>query len=74
MNLTLPENSLQVAEMEENDIELLLKASCLNPCLIDFQSKASKIVKEPFCLPLSIDQAGVYIGSGATSIDHYLAK
>ena len=74
-NLTSPENSLEVTEMEENDaIELLLKASCLDPSSMKFQAEASKIVNELFCLPLAIDQAGAYIASGATTIGSYLAK
>ena len=74
-NLTLTENSLEVTEMEENDaIGLLLKASCLDPCSMEFQSEASKIVKELSYLPLAIDQAGAYIASGATTIGNYLAK
>jgi hypothetical protein len=74
-NLTSPENSLEVTDMEENDaIELLLKASCLDLYSMEFQTKASKIVKELFCLPLAIDQAGAYIASGATTIGEYLAK
>ena len=73
--LSLPENSLEVSEMEENDaIELLLKASYLDPSSIEFQAEASKIVKELFCLPLAIDQAGAYIASGATTIGKYLTK
>jgi tetratricopeptide (TPR) repeat protein len=73
--LTSPENSLEVTEMEENDaIELLLKASCLDSCSMEFQTEASKIVKELFCLPLAIDQAGAYIASGATTIGNYLVK
>ena len=72
-SVTLPENSLEVTEMEENDaIELLLKASCLDPCSIDFQAEATKIVKELSYHPLSIDQAGAYIASGATTIGKYL--
>jgi len=72
--LTLPENSLEVMEMEENDsVALLLKAS-LNPSRVDLQTEALKIVKELFCLPLAIDQAGAYIASGATSIGGYLVK
>ena len=39
-----------------------------------FQAEASKIVRELFCLPLAIDQAGAYIASGATTIGDYLAK
>jgi tetratricopeptide (TPR) repeat protein len=74
-NLTLPENSLEVTEMEENDaIELLLKASYLDPSSMEFQAEASKIVKELFYLPLAIDQAGAYITSGATTIGDYLVK
>ena len=38
-NLTSPENSLEVTEMEENDaIKLLLKASCLDPSVGIVQS------------------------------------
>jgi len=74
-NLTSAENSLEVTEMEEDDaIKLLLKASCLDPSSMEFQTEASKIVKELFCLPLAIDQAGAYIASGATTIGDYLAK
>ena len=74
-SLASPENSLEIIEMEENDaIELLLKASFLDPCSMKFQNEASKIVKELCCLPLAIDQAGAYIGSGATSIGDYLEK
>jgi tetratricopeptide (TPR) repeat protein len=74
-NLTSPENSLEVSEMEENDaIELLLKASYLDPSSMDFQAEASEIVKELFCIPLAIDQAGAYIACGATTIGDYLAK
>ena len=73
--LTLPENSLEVTEMKENDaIELLLKSSCLDPSRVDFHADALKIVKELFCVPLAIDQAGAYIASGATTIGNYLAK
>ena len=74
-SLTSPENSLEVTEMEENDaIELLLKASCLDLCSMEFYTEASRIVKELFYLPLAIDQAGAYILSGATTIGNYLAK
>ena len=74
-SLTLPENSVEVSEMVENDaVELLLKASYLYPSSMEFQAEASKIVKELFCLPLAIDQAGANIASGATSIGDYLAK
>ena len=74
-NLTSPENSLEISEMEEIDaIELLLKASYLDPSSMEFRAKASRIVKELFCLPLAIDQAGAYIASGATTIGDYLAK
>ena len=74
-SLTSPENSLEVTEMEENDaIELLLRASCLDLSSKEFQAEASKIVKELFCLPLAVDQAGSYIASGATTIRNYLAK
>ena len=74
-NLTSPENTLGVIEMEENDdIELLLKASCLDPSSLEFQAEASKIVRELFCLPLAIDEAGAYIASEVTTIGDYLAK
>jgi tetratricopeptide (TPR) repeat protein len=74
-NLTSPKNSLEVSEMEENDaIELLLKASYLDPSSMEFQAKASEIVKELFCLPLAVDQAGAYIACGATTIGDYLAN
>ena len=74
-NLTSPENSVEVCEMEENDaITLLLKASYLDLCSVDFRAEASKIVKEFSCLPLAIDQAGAYIASGATTIGDYLEK
>ena len=73
--LTLPENSLEVTEMEERDaIGLLLKASCLESPTSDIQVEASRVVKELFYLPLAIDQAGAYIASGATTIGDYLAK
>jgi len=65
-NLTSPQNSLEVNEMEENDaIELVLKASYLDLSSLEFQAEASRIVKELFYLPLAIDQAGAYIASGA---------
>ena len=53
---------------------MLLKASCLESPTSDVQVEASKIVKELFCFPLAIDQAGAYIASGATTIGDYLAK
>jgi D-Tyr-tRNAtyr deacylase len=75
MTLTLPENSLEVTEMEERDaIGLLLKASCLEASTSDVHIQATKIVKELFCFPLAIDQAGAYIASGASTIGEYLAK
>ena len=75
MTLTSPESSFEVTEMEERDaIRLLLKASCLKSPTLDVQIQASKIVKELFCFPLAIDQAGAYIASGATTIGDYLAK
>ena len=75
MTLTSPENSLEVTEMEENDaIELLLKASCLDSSSMKFQAEASKIVRELFCFPLAIDQAGAYIASGASTIEDYLGE
>ncbi|KIJ90614.1 hypothetical protein K443DRAFT_659169, partial [Laccaria amethystina LaAM-08-1] len=73
-NLTLPENSHEVTEMEEDDaIKLLLKASCRDPSSVVFQTEASEIVKELFCLPLAVDQAGAYIASRPTTIGSYLA-
>ena len=70
--LTSPTNCLEVKEMAESDaIILLLKASCLDMSS-DLQREASKIVKELFCLPLAIDQAGAIIRSGAISIKDYL--
>ena len=72
-NLTLPENSLEITEMEEKDaIGLLLKASCIESPTLDVQVEASEIVKELFCFPFAIDQAGAYIASGATTIGDYL--
>ena len=66
--LTSPENSLEVTEMEENEATLLLlKASCLSSS-IALKAEASKIVKQLFCLPLAVDQAGAFIASGATDI------
>ena len=74
-NLTLLEHSLEVTEMQEDDaIELLLKASYLDPSSLEFQAEASKIVKELCSLPLAIDQAGAYIASRATTIGDYLVK
>jgi len=73
--LTSPGSSLEVTEMEERDaIGLLLKASCLESSTTDIQIQATKIVKELFCFPLAIDQAGAYIASGATTIGDYLVK
>ena len=74
-DLTSAEHSLEVTEMQQEDaIELLLKASYLDPSSLEFRAKASKIVKELCCLPLALDQAGAYIASGATTIGDYLAK
>ena len=43
-NLTSPENSLDVTEMEETDaIELLLKASCSDPFTMEFQLKLQRL-------------------------------
>ena len=61
--------------MYENDaIELLLKTSCLDSSSMKFQAEASKIVRELFCFPLAIDQAGAYIASGAITIEDYIAE
>ena len=46
----------------------------MNPSSRDFQAEASKIVKELFCLPVAIDQAGGYLASGVTHIGDYLSK
>ena len=72
--LTSLANCLEVKEMAENDaIMLLLKASCLDMAKTDdFHEKASEIVKELFCVPLAIDQAGAIIRSGAINIKDYL--
>jgi hypothetical protein len=73
-SLTPPKSCLEVTEMEENDaIELLLKASCLDPSSMEFQAEASKIVKELCCFPLAIDQAGAYIAFRDANIREYLA-
>ena len=73
--LTLPDNSLEVTEIKERDaIELLLKTSCMESPRSDVHVEASRIVKEHFCFPLAIDQAGAYIASGATTIVDYLEK
>ena len=73
--LTLPDNSLEVTEIKERDaIELLLKTSCMESPRSDVHVEASRIVKQHFCFPLAIDQAGAYIASGATTIGNYLAK
>ena len=75
MTLTSSESSFEVTEMEEKDaIGLLLKASCLKSPTLDVWIQAPKIVKELFCFPLAIDQAGAYIASGATTIGDYLVK
>ena len=75
MTLTSSESSFQVTEMEETDaIGLLLKASCLKTPTSDVQIQATKIVKQLFCFPLAIDQAGAHIASGATTIRDYPAK
>ena len=60
--------------MAESDaILLLLKASCLDVAQTDdVNDKASKIVKELFCVPLAIDQAGAILRSGAINIKDYL--
>ena len=60
--------------MAESDaILLLLKASCLDVAQTDdLNDKASKIVKELFCVPLAIDQAGAILHSGAINIKDYL--
>ena len=74
-HLTLHENSLEVKEMEENDaISLLLKAACLGESQEDLQAEASKIVKELFCIPLAIDQAGAFIAYGDINIGDYLEE
>ena len=60
--------------MAENDaIILLLKASCLDISQTDdLYKNISEIVKELFCVPLAIDQAGAVIRSGAINIKDYL--
>ena len=73
-SLTSPANCLEVKEMAESEaILLLLKASCLDMAQTDdLHEKASEIVKELFCVPLAIDQAGAIIRSGAIKIKDYL--
>ena len=72
--LTSPANCLEVTEMAESDaIMLLLKASCLDRAQTDdHHEKASEIVKELFCVPLAIDQAGAIIRLGAITMKDYL--
>ena len=72
--LTSPANCLEVKELAQSDaIMLLLKASCLDIAHSDdLYEKASVIVKELFCFPLAIDQAGAMIRSGAINITDYL--
>ena len=72
--LTSPANCLEVKEMTESDaITLLFKASCLDISQTDdLFKKASEIVKELFCVPLAIDQAGAIVRSGAINIKDYL--
>ena len=73
--LTAPENSLEVRKMEENDaVTLLFKAGCLDLSREDLRTEALRIVRELFCIPLAIDQAGAFIASGATNIRDYLTK
>ena len=74
-HLTLAENSLEVTDLEENDAaELLLRASFLDTSSMNLRGEAVKIVKELFCLPLAVDQAGAFIASGTIHIEDYLAK
>ena len=71
--LTLQKNSLEVKEMEESDaISLFLKAACLDESQKDLQAEASKFVKDLFCIPVAIDQAGASIAFGDTDIRDYL--
>ena len=73
-SLTSPANCLEVKEMAESEaILLLFKASCLDISQTDdLYKKASEIVKELFCVPLAIDQAGAIVRSGAINIKDYL--
>ncbi|KAF8161533.1 hypothetical protein B0H34DRAFT_796307 [Crassisporium funariophilum] len=71
--ITSFENSLELAQMEEDDsISLLLTASGLESTAKDLYELAQRIVTALCCLPLAVDQAGASIASGLCSIEEYL--
>ncbi|KAF8165871.1 P-loop containing nucleoside triphosphate hydrolase protein [Crassisporium funariophilum] len=71
--ITSANNSLELAEMQEEDaVTLLLKASCLDTLDEELREIAREIVSELYCLPLAVDQAGAAIESGLCSIGNYL--
>ena len=68
------ENSIEINEMKELDaINLLLKASCLDPSAEHLQA-AKEIVTELGCIPLAVDHAGAYIEAGKCNINKYLRQ
>src|SRR5271168_2693775 len=68
------ENRIEIKEMEEPDaIDLLLKASCLDP-LPEHLQAAKQIVTELGCIPLAVDHAGAYIEAGKCDINQYLRR
>jgi hypothetical protein len=72
--IILSENRIEIKEMDEtNAIDLLLKASFLDP-LPEHLEVSKKIVNELYCIPLAIDHAGAYIAAGKCNINRYLRQ
>ena len=70
-----PKGCVQVGDMGEEDAILLLqKASLIDECPPELEAAARAIVKELWCLPLAVDQAGAAIASGLCSMDDYLDR